>query len=178
MKIKQYSQSIVPSWLKWILLIICLVLISCLIYIGFLYHSIQESKNAGFNDTKERVLKNTELTEIDRISKFQGKKTYHILFGSTNDQDEKIVFVPIPSSKSENITIIDASDILHEQNVIDQWQEQCKKCELIDVTPAMIENKALWEVTYKDSSDRYTFDYLSIYDGSRFQQIRLKSMFN
>ncbi|MGY0691746.1 cell wall elongation regulator TseB-like domain-containing protein [Virgibacillus sp. FSP13] len=177
MRIKQYSQSIVPNWLKWILLVICLVLISCLIYIGFLYHSIQESKNAGFSDTKERVLENTELTEIDRISKFQGEKTYHILFGNTKDQDEKIVFVPI-QSKSEKITIIDASDILREQNVIKQWQEQCNKCELIDVTPAMVDNKALWEVTYKDSSDRYTFDYLSIYDGTRFQQIRLKSMFN
>lgn len=74
--------------------------------------------------------------------------------------------------------VIDAKKTKEKQDIINQWQKQCDQCKLVKVTPAMIDEKPLWEVTYWQGSDNYIMDYLSIYDGDRFEQIRLKSMFN
>lgn len=179
MRVNPYTQSSTTSWLKWALLAICLVLVACFIYAAFLYHHIQESKQAGFSETKDRVLKNTELTEIEHLSRFQGKTGYHIVFGSTKDHREEMVFVPVNHRKdSEKVTIINTKDIINKQNITRQWKSQCNQCELVKITPAMVDKKPLWEVTYKDNADRYVMDYLSIYDGERFQQLRFKSMFN
>ncbi|WP_176555813.1 DUF5590 domain-containing protein [Virgibacillus ndiopensis] len=173
---KQYSRSIVPKWLKWTFLVLCLVLISCFIYSGFLYHDIQLSKTDGFSQTKKKVLDETELSSIASISRFQGLTEYHVVRGSTKEEEDKLVFVPI-ENESEKLTIINTKEIISKQNIKEQWQAQCNKCELIEIMPAMVKEKPLWEITYKDNSGRYIFDYLSIYDGERYEQFRLKSMF-
>ncbi|MBT2214238.1 DUF5590 domain-containing protein [Virgibacillus dakarensis] len=177
MRIRQYSPSIVPSWLKWVLAGLCLVLLACFIYMAFLYHAIQESKTNGFNEAKETVLKNTELTEVKEISRFQGEEAYFILIGNTKEQKKKIAFMPVKND-TEKITIVDAKKIISKQSIIDEWKNQCHKCELIKVTTAMVDQNPLWEVTYRNSSGYQIIDYLSIYDGKRYQQFRLKSMFN
>nr|GGG65492.1 hypothetical protein GCM10011398_06450 [Virgibacillus oceani] len=142
-----------------------------------MYHDIQTSKTTGFSYTKNKVLHETELQEVDSISRFQGKTEYHVVRGSTKKGEDKFVFVPI-DKESEKLTIIDASKMISKKNIMEQWKQQCNNCELVEIIPAMVKDKPLWELTYKDSSGRYIFDYLSIYDGTRYEQFRLKSMFN
>lgn len=174
---RQNSRYTVPNWLKWGILGLVLVLIACLIYLIFLYNEVQQNKTANFEDSKEEVLNNTEILQIEKINQYNGEHHYHVIFGTTKNGDQKIVFVPL-DDKKEKLTIIDGSKIITQNQMKDQWNQQCQNCELIDITPALENKKPLWEVTYIDSSGRYIFDYLSIYDGTRSQQYRLKSIFH
>lgn len=173
----RYSESSVPSWLKWSLWILSLVLILVFIYSIYLYHTIEQSKLSGFAETKEKVLHETDLIVIDDINRFNGKNAFHILFGKTKDDQNKIVFFPL-KNKNKDLTIIDESETIAKQSILNQWDTQCQGCKLIKIIPAMVNDEALWELTYIDKSKRYTIDYLSIYDGSRYEQFRFTRMFN
>ena len=177
MRNRYYSQSNVPNWLKWSFWIICLIFILGSIYSIYLYKTIQKNKLAGFAETEEQVLHETELTVINDIHRFHGEDTFHILFGTTKEGKRKIIFVPLQDN-DKSFTVIDESEIIQKESVLNQWDNQCQGCELIKIRPAMIDGKPLWEVTYIDKSRRYTFDYLSIYDGSRYEQLRFKQMYD
>lgn len=179
MRNRYTSQSNVPNWLKWSLGIFCFILIVGSIYGIFLYKSIQKNKVAGFAETEEKVLSETELTVIDDIYRFHGEEAFHILFGKSKDGKKKIVFLPLEDKgKDKKMTIIDESKIIQKQTILNQWHSQCEKCDFKKIQPAMIDDKPLWEVTYIDKAGRYTFDYLSIYDGSRYEQLRFKQMYD
>ncbi|WP_430785598.1 DUF5590 domain-containing protein [Virgibacillus flavescens] len=174
---RQNSQYIVPSWLKWGMLGLIVVLISCLVYLFLLYSDIQQSRTTDYENSKNEVLRKTSVSKIGKTTDFYGEQQFHVIFGTTKNDDEKIVFVPI-GKKKEDLTVIDQSEIIPRQQVVNQWERQCKDCKLIDVTPAMQNNEPLWELTYVDASKRYVFDYFSIFDGKRLQRYQLKSIFN
>lgn len=173
----QNSRYTVPNWLKWGLLGFILVLISCFIYLFFLYSDIQQSRTVNYQDSKQEVLDKTNVSQIENIAKYNGEHQFHVIFGATKNDGNKIVFVPL-GKKNKRLTVIDGSKIITKQQIMDQWKQQCQNCELIDITPAMENNEPLWEVTYVDDSERYIFDYLSVYDGTRIQRYRLKSIFH
>lgn len=47
--------------------------------------------------------------------------------------------------------------------------------EIISVRLGMDEEIPIWEVKYKDKSDRYTFDYVNFYDGEIIKHMALKT---
>lgn len=174
---RQNSQFTVPSWAKWGILGLVLVLVACFIYLFSFYNDVQQSRTANYQNSKEEVLDNTKVTQIKKITQYYGEHQFHVIFGTTKNGNKKIVYVPL-DDKNNKLTVIDGSKIITQQQMKDQWKQQCQNCKLIDITPALESNEALWEITYIDDSDRYVFDYLSIYDGTRSQQYRLKSIFH
>lgn len=160
------------SFRKLVLLLISIFILSIAIYIGYLYYSIQQSKTKGFSNTEEKVLEQTDVTKVESIYRFNGEQSYHIIFGKTKDGTQKIVYVPLTKDNNE-FTIIEQNEVLSEEEVKSYWYQDCQQCEFIKITPAMVDNKPLWEITYIDEKDRYVFDYLSLYDGSHYEQFRL-----
>ncbi|WP_200411216.1 cell wall elongation regulator TseB-like domain-containing protein [Virgibacillus salexigens] len=176
MKIRPSSLYTGPKWLTWSLLIIIIFLISCFIYMIYLYIDLKDSKTAGYEETKQQLLKANTLNDISKVETFHGDEAYHVVFG-TDDQQDKIIFYPL-EGKEKNLTTVNQSEIISKDAIINEWEQQCSDCELVKVTPALVEDNKLWELTYIDASNRYVLDYVSIYDGSRYEQYRLKSMFN
>lgn len=165
--------------LKWSLVTFIILLIACVVYMIFLYYEIQQTKTSGYTDVKEIVLRDTEVTEIDQILRFHGDKAYYVVYGKTIGAEEQIVFIPFEQKQDdEGLTVIHQKDTISKDSIINKWQEQCNNCKLIKVIPGMLNNEPLWEITYIDPSDRYVFDYLSIYDGSQYEQLRFKRMFH
>lgn len=175
---KRYSQFTVPNSLKWIIGVICLVIISCFIYSVYLYNDIQQNKTESFDRVKAEVLQETKLNKIVKIERFHGKDAYYVLQGVTKDNKQKIVFYPF--DKSAKLTIVSQSEIVSEEKIRNNWSNQCKNCELIKITPAIVGSDKVpaWELTYIDESNRYIMDYLSIYSGKRIELIGFKQMFN
>lgn len=169
---RQYSF----NWFKWGLIALIIIVIAIAIYFVLLYNNIQQSKVAGFANSEEKVLQQTALTEIDAIYRFHGEKAYHIMFGNTKKNDKKVVFYPLKKDEKD-LTIINQTEIMTKDSIQNQWNKECNACKLIGIVPAMINNEPLWEITYVDQTNRYVFDYLSIYDGSRYEQLSLKKMF-
>lgn len=173
---KQQSRNFIL--LKWSFIIFLLLIIFGLIYLGFLYYEIQQNKTKGYANAKETVIKNTSITEINNIVRFHGEEAYYVIYGTTESKKELMAFVPFNHQNNDQLTVLDLTEIISKESVIEEWQKQCTDCQLIKVIPGMINNKPLWEITYVDSSKRYVFDYLSIEDGSQYERLRFKRMFN
>lgn len=173
------SQKRVPASLKWSLLIILGILVIVLVFGIFLYKDIQASKIEGYSETEKAVLNETELESVEQVTHFYGEETFHIALGHTKEQDEKLVFVPQDEDQeATEMVVIDQEDIMSKEDIIAVWTEQCSDCKLIKINPAMIKEEPLWEMTYRDDTNRYVIDYLSIYDGTEYEQYRFKEMFN
>lgn len=134
------------------------------------------TKEDGFADSEEMVLQNTDLTEVTKIEKFNGNEPYHIVYGHTNENESKLVFVPL--KKDGELKIIKESKIISKNEMEERLYSSCKSCRLIKITPAIIDNRLLWEVTYKDSRNRYVFDYRLIDKGELFEQFKLSSIYD
>src|SRR5699024_12083911 len=106
-------------WLKWSFWIICLIFILGSIYSVFLYKTIQKNKLAGFAETEEQVLRETELTVIDDIHRFHGEDTFHILFGTTKEGKKKIIFTSLQDNV-KTYTFIDDSEIIHNESILNK----------------------------------------------------------
>src|SRR5699024_10805777 len=71
---------------------------------------------------------------------------------------------------------INNEDIIAEEQIYEKWRARGQHCDLIQISPAMIDNEPLWEITYKDD-DMYTFHYVSMIDGTMSERLQLTQMF-
>lgn len=170
-------RSAMSGWLKWVLIITGFVLILIFIYLIYLYQSIQQQKTEGFDKTEDVVLNHTNIAAVEEITHFQGDIAYDVVLGTTKDDKQQYVFVP-KQKENTDYTTVDADKTISKQKIVSHWKNQCSDCKLVRVTPAMINENPLWEVSYWNSANRYIMEYLSIYDGKRYQQFRFKNMFN
>lgn len=176
MKNKRSLLYIGPKWIRWTLSILFLLTVACGIYFIYLYNDLLESKTAGYEETKQQLLKAETLAEVDKIETFHGKEAYHVAYGKDQNEQSKLVFYPLKGKEKQLLTVNQA-DIVSKSEMKEQWRQECDQCEFIRITPALVDGKELWELTYIDDSNRYVFDYLDMHDGSRYEQMRFKSMF-
>lgn len=165
------------AWLLWSSIIFIILFISLLIYAIFLYMDLNEKRTAGFDATERQIVNHTSISEVSSIERFHGEKAYHVVFGENAEGEEQLIFYPL-EGKEKTLTTIDAEEIVPKSSVIKNWKSTCTSCDLIRVVPALINDDALWELTYYDANDRYVLEYLSIYDASTYEEIRYRRMFN
>ncbi|WP_240510180.1 cell wall elongation regulator TseB-like domain-containing protein [Virgibacillus profundi] len=142
----------------------------------FLYNDLASAKTAGYDETKKQILENTSITNIDKIEQFNGAASYHVIFGENKDDEKKLIFYPLKGNEKD-LTTIDQHEIMPKKEVLGQWNEQCKDCNLVNIVPALVDEKVLWEVTYENNSNQYIIDYLDIHDGTRYEQYRFNRTF-
>lgn len=138
-----------------------------------MYRTILEGKLEGVDETTSIVSQSLNM-KVDEVYFFQEKEGYHIAFTKDENNDEWIVFVPLEDEiKKENFILLEKEDVLSKEEIESKWQQNCTQCELIDSTPAMIDQIPLWELTYRDNSNRYVIEYILLKDGSVYEQLRL-----
>ncbi|WP_052360676.1 cell wall elongation regulator TseB-like domain-containing protein [Oceanobacillus manasiensis] len=153
-----------------------IVVIAIGIYAAFLYHDINESRTAGYETTKKQVLSATSVTEIEKVVTFNGAESYHVVFGKTEKNEGRLVFYPLEGNE-KTLTTMNEDEMVSEENMLQEWSSRCTDCKFIKIVPGIVDEKVLWEITYRDASDRYVLDYYAIEDGSQYEQYRLKQMF-
>ena len=162
-------------WLKITLVVLFLIIVAIITYGYIIYNDLMQQKESGYDKSTKHVLAETPLTKIDTKYKYHGKDNYHVFLGTTDDKHKKLVFFPL--DKEKDLTILDQSEIMDEQDIKDQWKNQCQSCTLMKVRPAMDDETPLWEITYKDDQDRLIMEYVSMEDGSDYEQYRFNQMF-
>ncbi|RDW19624.1 hypothetical protein CWR48_07855 [Oceanobacillus arenosus] len=171
-----YSQSSKHEWLKWSLWTLLVLAIACIIYAIFLYNDLYDSKTAGFADTEKQILAQTAITDVEKIEHYNGDSPYHIVYGKNGDNEEKIIFYPL-NGNEKNLTTIDTSRIISEQQILNAWENQCSKCQFVHINPALVDGEPLWEIAYyKDNKSTYVLDYLSMDDASRIEQLHFSKL--
>ncbi|SRR5690625_3471083 len=162
---------------KWSLLLFIVLLGACLVYFIYLYFDIQANKTEGFDEAKQIALQNTTLVDVDQIVRFHGDEPYYVLFGKSAEDEELLVFVPFNYEPDDPLIVVNQLEIMSEHTIINSWEQECHQCKFIKITPGILNDEPLWELMYIDSSDRYVLDYVSMYDGSPYEQLRFKTMF-
>ena len=165
------------SWFKWkrlLILFFALLFLFLCIYFVYSYNQIEKSKIVNGDKTEKFVLKETNINSINEISHFQGEEAYHILLGTDKNGKQSYIFAPLdkPLTK-ENLVIISSDKLISQEQIEEKWESECKSCTLIGSAPAMINKKPLWEITYTDQSNRYVIEYISLEDGTVYEQLRL-----
>lgn len=164
------------NWLLWGLLGGALLIAGLLAYGIFLYNDLYASKTEGFEETANQILNQTSITEVEKVEAYHGSQAYHVVYGTNGDAEEKIIFYPLEGAEKD-LTTIDREEIMSKEEIISQWRADCEGCEFIRAVPALEDDQPLWELAYNDSNNRYNLDYLSIYDGSRYEQYRFRKIF-
>ncbi|HLS06934.1 MAG TPA: DUF5590 domain-containing protein [Bacillota bacterium] len=167
-----YRRLAIKRWIFLIIFLLCLLVVS---YGAYLYVDIQAEKTKDFPKTRERIGAETNITHIDSIERYHDKQYFHIVFGKNEQTKEYIAFVP--QAVDDEITVIQTDEIINEETIINQWEQNCQACELIQIIPAMIDDDMLWEVTYVND-DQYVFNYYTMTEGTLHEQIKLLQMFN
>lgn len=164
------------KWLKWISISLIIVIITGLVYGAFLLKSIEKDKNEQYTTAETEILNDSDLHSISELTHFYGESVYHIAFGTTKENKEKIVFLK-QNNKVKKNNIFDANKLIPEEKIQSHWKNKCDGCSLIKINPAMIKDQPLWELTYWDSNKHYVIEYLSMQDGERYESFNFKHMF-
>ncbi|MEI3604758.1 DUF5590 domain-containing protein [Pseudogracilibacillus sp. SE30717A] len=164
-------------WLNWkriFILVAVLLFLLILTFFIYTYIQIEKSKITDGEKTEQFVLNETDLTKIDEIYQFQEKEAFHILLGSDGNGKQSFVFVPLKKSLTKNdLIILPVNDLVSIEQIENEWQKNCSQCTLLHSSPAMIDEHPLWELTYTDHSNRYVIEYISLKDGTTFEQLKL-----
>ena len=175
---KQFLLFIEHSWFKWMSIVIGLLFIILLTYGVFLYQSIVENKQAGFSESEQLALQETDISSVDEISRYHGEIFYHVINGKTNNGDSAIAFVPVTDREEYPIVSFLSHDYLSKEDILTIWEDKCNSCQLKGISMAIDttinENLPLWEIKYINNNGRFVFEYFSMDNGESLSLIPLK----
>src|SRR5699024_2906457 len=167
----------IQNWLNWkkiLILLSGLIGVAIISYLIYLYVYIENSKVINESKTEQFILEETDMKTIEKIYQFHGEETFHIVIGKDSNNTQLYVFVPLSKKLDKNnIQSYTADQFLSQEQIEKNWSKDCSGCNLLGSTPAMINKNPLWELTYKDPSNRYVITYISLEDGSIYEQLRL-----
>lgn len=161
--------------LKWVILISGLILVLLLLMIGYLYVTLMNEKTNGYNKAERRTLDETNITEIKNVERFHGEEAYFVVSGL--DKDKQALFAFVPFEDEHDIITIEQPETFTKDKIKRDWEEKCTSCALTSITPALVEDTAVWEINFRTNKDTYIYEYISMDDGSLFEQLRFKKKF-
>lgn len=162
-------------WLRWGFLIGGLILILLLLVIGYIYVTVMQEKTNGHVEAEKRALSETSMTEIVEIERFHGEEAYFVISGL--DEDKNALFAFVPFEDAHEVITIEQPETYTKDKIERDWNEKCSSCSLTSITPAIIEKTAVWEINFRTNKDTYIYEYISMEDGSLFEQLRFEKKF-
>jgi len=155
-------------WVLWTLIVIAVLLLIGIGYSIYLYQIINDSRTAGFDNTKNQIESQTSYQNVHSIQSYYGENSYHVFYASNEDNEERLVFLPLEGEERELIAI-NTEDMMSEEAILDAWSSSCDTCRFADISPAYEDGQALWEITYHDRDNQFVMDYYSI-DGQSLEE--------
>ena len=163
------------QWIWWSLLVFLLVIFLCS---GYLYTLVINEKTDDYPRVETIVYEKTPINSIQSIERFHSETSYYVIWGQSEDADSLIAFIPMDNYDAEqDITVISEDNIISKTDLQQAWQKDCDHCQWKKATLGVVDDEVVWEITYRDESDRYVFEYVSIVDGSTYEIFRLTQMF-
>lgn len=161
---------------KWLFLFFLLLMIIAIVYSVLLYRDLEKSKTRGMSQTEQRIYKETDITKVEDIDFFYSNESYHVVYGTDKEKHKLIAFVPL-KSKKQDIKTINQDEIISKETVHKQWKKSCTECKMIKITPGIVDENKVWELTYRDELNRYVLEFLSISDGKQYERLRFAERF-
>ncbi|MFP7169380.1 DUF5590 domain-containing protein [Terribacillus sp. 7520-G] len=174
--IRRYSRFTVPKWAKITLfsaLAVLLIVLGCGIYV---YSTAQHARTDGFEASEKFALENTELENVDEVTRFNGEHVYHVVRGKQSDGTDAIAF--IRKGEKDADKIIYTTDSADEEQVESSWKSACgADCDMDDVRLGLYDGSPAWEVTYRDGQDRLGYSYYTLDGTEQLENFALSNQY-
>lgn len=155
---------------KWIFTII-IVIVASGIFGAYVYNKAMEKKIPKESKSVEIAKEKAKITKVNTVDYYNGKSSYTVVQGTDEKGEQLIVWVPdkkgnvLVKKKSEGISKKETLQKLAEQATGEGAEPKPKPKEIIKVKLGAQNDIPLWEITYIDQEDRYTYYYLEFQNG-------------
>ncbi|QHE52491.1 DUF5590 domain-containing protein [Pontibacillus sp. HMF3514] len=137
-----------------------------------------QEKTDTFSESKEMAIKETPIEKVSTVYRYHGAARYDIVAGVEPNGEEGFAFVEKAKATEEqeqlNISYVSKQNTVSKDQILSQWRNNCQGCDFEKITPAIDNQKPLWEITYYDPQSRYVFDYYYMKNAKKYEQYRLK----
>ncbi|PEK26423.1 cell wall elongation regulator TseB-like domain-containing protein [Bacillus wiedmannii] len=156
---------------KWIFAIV-IVIVASGIYGAYVYNKAMEKKIHKEEKSVEIAKEKAKLTKVKSVDYYNGNSSYTVVQGVDEKGEQIIVWVP---NKKGNVLVKKKSEGIPEKEALQNLAEQAtgkgdepkpKPKEIIKVKLGAQNDIPLWEITYIDQEDRYTYYYLEFQNGA------------
>jgi uncharacterized protein YpmB len=127
------------------------------------YHAAMEPKQSLQAKAMKRAAHEVSFAHIDDIYTYYGEKTYIVFVGENRNGQKYIVWVP---EKKGHVIVKRADSGITKQEAIEKLKAERNPKEIISAKLGMEKGVPLWELTYIDHDNRYSFYYVSFEDGT------------
>ncbi|MGG3842245.1 DUF5590 domain-containing protein [Anoxybacillus kestanbolensis] len=125
------------------------------------YSDALSSKNAD----EQRAIKQAEqkgIVEVTDVYTYRGSDVYVVVIGKNDEGEQMIVWV---TEKGKVVDVRHVSEGITRQQALSAVQPYHPKT-VVSVKLGMEKGIPLWEITYIDERDRYSFYYVRFEDGA------------
>ncbi|QEO62590.1 hypothetical protein EVS87_010310 [Bacillus altitudinis] len=143
--------------------IAALVLLIGIISFSWIYQIAMGQKEEGHQAAIERAKKQASLAQVEQVDTFVGKEKQFIVEGK-NKQNEA-VYVWVPASKKEKVIAKKAKEGITSNQAVQAVQKENTISKLKNVQLAREGDVLLWEVTYLNENNQYSFSYVDFTTG-------------
>ncbi|MCY7450030.1 DUF5590 domain-containing protein [Bacillus altitudinis] len=140
-----------------------LVLLIGIISFSWIYQIAMGQKEEGHEAAIERAKKQASIAQVEQVDTFVGKEKQFIVEGK-NKQNEAI-YVWVPASKKEKVIAKKAKEGITSNQAVQAVQKENTISKLKNVQLAREGDVLLWEVTYLNENDQYSFSYVDFTTG-------------
>jgi len=140
-----------------------LVLLIGIISFSWIYQIAMGQKEEGHEAAIERAKKQASLAQVEQVDTFVGKEKQFIVEGK-NKQNEAI-YVWVPASKKEKVIAKKAKEGITSNQAVQAVQKENTISKLKNVQLAREGDVLLWEVTYLNENNQYSFSYVDFTTG-------------
>ncbi|MED2934417.1 DUF5590 domain-containing protein [Bacillus wiedmannii] len=141
-------------------------------YGAYVYNKAMEKKIHKEAKSVEIAKEKAKLTKVKSVDYYNGNSSYTVVQGVDEKGEQIIVWVP---NKKGNVLVKKKSEGIPEKEALQKLAEQAtgkgdepkpKPKEIIKVKLGAQNDIPLWEITYIDQEDRYTYYYLEFQHGA------------
>ncbi|MGG5178895.1 cell wall elongation/penicillin-binding protein regulator TseB [Bacillus sp. MM09(2025)] len=143
--------------------IAALVLLIGIISFTWIYQIAMGQKEQGHEAAIERAKKQANIVQVEQVETFVGKEKQFIVEGK-NKQNET-TYVWVPASKKEKVIAKKAKEGISSNQAVQAVQKENTVSKLKDVQLAREDDVLLWEVTYLNENNQYSFSYVDFSTG-------------
>lgn len=130
--------------------------------------------DAPFNEietkAEELALSSDTLAAVSDSYVYNGNKPYVTVFGEDKDGNKKALFVPI-NLEEKAIQEVNLKDGITEEQALSVLSKEEEVKEILHTKLGYEEVGPVWEITYKNKSDKLNYVYILFEDGQWWKRI-------
>ncbi|MGG3131707.1 cell wall elongation/penicillin-binding protein regulator TseB [Bacillus pumilus] len=143
--------------------VVALVLLIGIISFTWIYQIAMGQKEQGHEAAIERAKKQANIVQVEQVETFVGKEKQFIVEGK-NKQNET-TYVWVPASNKEKVIAKKAKEGITSNQAVQAVQKENTVSKLKEIQLAREGDVLLWEVTYLNENNQYSFSYVDFSTG-------------